>query len=309
MDYPVWKWTLIDPVFFPNLMIPSVVRAYGEFSKYFLPVRLINNLILDSFENNLSPEAKEYGHLVCFLCRQSEINLFNYLNIYHVNGLYGSEPFTLNDMVVPIEHFMEFYEIVKRTVRLRSTIDNNDNNKIVVIIPLVQESSKPKKLVNILPKPMPENQKSVEITHSKRAYTKRNSTNSNKESDKILFTPDELNIKNRKRSNSCSSPINQAQEVNLIRSKSFNNFKFFTNSNKSQNSNNKSNSQGRKKRKYTKHKNTKRLNTEVAIGKENDLPVYYCVKNKMKNMFLKNKEMIKLSSVGNNYDENSVISI
>ncbi|CAF0957459.1 unnamed protein product [Brachionus calyciflorus] len=120
MDNIDWKWTKIDPYLFDNVLVPMILRKDGE---YWICARIVNSLILDNFENNLSPEAREYGCLIGYLCNEEEIKLMNAINITFKN-IFGPGEFNENDMMVRYDKFLEFYNIVKRTVKLRDSGKN-----------------------------------------------------------------------------------------------------------------------------------------------------------------------------------------
>ncbi|CAF0971372.1 unnamed protein product [Brachionus calyciflorus] len=116
-----WKWTKIDACLFNDVLVPIIKRKDGH---YWICARIVNSLILDSFENNLSQEAKDYGSLVGLLCNQDEVKLLNAINLTFKN-LFGHEEFNQYDMMVRFDKFLEFYQIVKTTIRLRTTTTTN----------------------------------------------------------------------------------------------------------------------------------------------------------------------------------------
>ena len=115
-------WKVIDEKRFPDISLPYIERRNGV--KY-LSVRIIEATILSKFENNYSKEVIDFGNLLSESCYPSEAKLLNEINDYHVGKLYGDEPFSERDVVVKLDQFMQFYEILSRTCRLREDVNRN----------------------------------------------------------------------------------------------------------------------------------------------------------------------------------------
>ncbi len=116
---PVFQWHTVDPDNFPNVHIPYLVRNDSE--KH-MCVRIIEKLILSEYVE-LTPEVLELGHLKSVMLEAEEIAVLNDLNEQHMEGKYGPS-FTSEDQLVELEHFNEFYTVLKRTGTLRRNLNN-----------------------------------------------------------------------------------------------------------------------------------------------------------------------------------------
>jgi hypothetical protein len=119
-DLVKFKWVCPDESTFPELSIPCLFRSSNN-NNYFC-VRIIEQVLLSKFENMISDELKQFGNLNAYHCELNEINTLNEINDNHMNKEYGQEPFGTNDRLVECEHFYKFYEILKRTCRLKAGV-------------------------------------------------------------------------------------------------------------------------------------------------------------------------------------------
>lgn len=120
-----WKWITLDPELFPTVSVPCLLR--NDEALYYIPVRVIEKIILSHFENEYSQEARDFGQLSSFPCTFEEMNLLNDINDNHVDKLFGHEKFNESDIVVRLEQFLEFFKILKRTVALKPTLAHTRN--------------------------------------------------------------------------------------------------------------------------------------------------------------------------------------
>lgn len=117
-----WNWMTVDAELFPDISIPVIERpGCDEQDALVVSVRIIERTVLARFENQLSPEAIAYGRLACFECTRAECDELNQINELHVDGCYGPEKFNVeDDKLVRWQNFKEFFDILKRTCRLKS---------------------------------------------------------------------------------------------------------------------------------------------------------------------------------------------
>ncbi|CAF0989124.1 unnamed protein product [Brachionus calyciflorus] len=120
LPQPSFNYIYIDRAILGDISVPYIIRQNDPVQNY-VAVRIIEKMILSQFENTMSQEYKDFGILATYQCTQAEINLFNEINQNYVDGMYGNVPFTIqSDMLVSLEKFLKFYEIVKKTVPLKN---------------------------------------------------------------------------------------------------------------------------------------------------------------------------------------------
>ncbi len=195
-------WTVIDKIKFPSLSIPYLLK--NDDVKY-LSVRIIERTILSKYENNYSDEVKQFGSLNSELCTESDVVVLNEINDDHLNKEYGHEPFTIQDTLVQLKDFLEFYEILSRTCRTKDEIRLNNNLTNVTRIqqqpPQQQQQQPPQQPSHQQQQPPPSS--SISYLASNSIYQNQPHTSSSSSS---LNIPDFVF-----NSNSSSSIFNQSQ--------------------------------------------------------------------------------------------------
>ncbi|CAG5120240.1 unnamed protein product, partial [Candidula unifasciata] len=102
----IFGWETVD-----DTNIPCILRQ----QKKFVSVRIVERKLLSKYPNTFPDELGKKDPLVSYFITESEANLLNEINTTHCDFEYGHNPFTVKDLIVDLEEFVEFFNIVKKT--------------------------------------------------------------------------------------------------------------------------------------------------------------------------------------------------
>ncbi len=101
----IFGWSTVDGV-----SVPCLFRG----GKKFVSVRIVEQKLLSRYPSDYPEELKQRPPLLSQFITTSEAKLLNEINVEHCNYEFGTHPFTTKDLVVALEDFEEFYDIVKK---------------------------------------------------------------------------------------------------------------------------------------------------------------------------------------------------
>lgn len=102
----IFGWETVD-----DTSIPYILRRNNKF----VSVRIVERKLLSKYPNTFPDELGKKDPLVSYFITESEANLLNEINTTHCDFEYGHNPFTVKDLIVDLEDFVEFFKIVKKT--------------------------------------------------------------------------------------------------------------------------------------------------------------------------------------------------
>ena len=103
-----FSWTNIDGV-----KLPVVLRG----STAYLSVRIVENKLLSKFPNTYPKNVRDKPPLISHYVAPREANILNMINSQYMQSEFGDAPFTVKDLVVKMDDFVEFYSTVKTTFK------------------------------------------------------------------------------------------------------------------------------------------------------------------------------------------------
>ncbi|XP_033749411.1 uncharacterized protein LOC117334082 [Pecten maximus] len=110
IDYPSFKgmfgWTTIDGV-----NVPYIFRK----DRKFMSVRVVEQKLLSRYPNSYPDELGKHQPLTSYFITTHEAKLLNEINIVHCGGEFGQKEFNTKDLIVLLEDFSEFHNLVKKT--------------------------------------------------------------------------------------------------------------------------------------------------------------------------------------------------
>ena len=98
-------WTTIDEVSFPYLMRDD---------KKFVAVRMVEMKLLSKFPSTYPDELQSKPPLMSHYVNAKEAKLLNEINAEHCGMEFGRQSFNGRDLIVKLEDFIEFYNIVRK---------------------------------------------------------------------------------------------------------------------------------------------------------------------------------------------------
>ncbi|XP_060066486.1 uncharacterized protein LOC132546787 [Ylistrum balloti] len=110
IDYPSFKgmfgWTTIDGV-----NVPYIFRK----DRKFMSVRVVEQKLLSRYPNSYPDELGKHQPLTSYFITTHEAKLLNEINMEHCGGEFGQKEFNTKDLIVLLEDFSEFHNLVKKT--------------------------------------------------------------------------------------------------------------------------------------------------------------------------------------------------
>lgn len=110
IDYPSFKgmfgWTTIDGV-----NVPYIFRK----DRKFMSVRVVEQKLLSRYPNSYPDELGKHQPLTSYFITTHEAKLLNEINMVHCGGEFGQKEFNTKDLIVLLEDFSEFHNLVKKT--------------------------------------------------------------------------------------------------------------------------------------------------------------------------------------------------
>ena len=107
-SYKPFTWTTIDAVRFPIIL-------RGDCA--YLSVRIVENKLLSKFPNTYPKNVRDKPPLISHYVSPREANILNNINRDYLASEFGEVPFTVKDLVVKMDDFVEFYATVKSTFK------------------------------------------------------------------------------------------------------------------------------------------------------------------------------------------------
>ncbi|GFS12818.1 hypothetical protein ElyMa_001381200 [Elysia marginata] len=102
----IFGWETVD-----NTSIPYLLRR----GKKFVSVRIVERKLLSKYPNTFPDELGKKDPLVSHFITDAESKLLNEINTDHCDYEYGHNPFTTKDLIVDLDEFGDFFDIVKKT--------------------------------------------------------------------------------------------------------------------------------------------------------------------------------------------------
>jgi hypothetical protein len=84
--------------------------------RYFC-VRIVDEQVLSKYPPEFPPEVKQKGALHVIPCNRSDVATLNEINSFHLNYMYGRNPFSEKDNLVTYDDFMEFYNLLNASMK------------------------------------------------------------------------------------------------------------------------------------------------------------------------------------------------
>lgn len=85
--------------------------------------------VLKKFESYLSKDVYSCLKMKCWRMSSAECKLYNEINFYHCDGIYGNKPFSESDIVIKLEDACMFYKFLNtcyhKLLNIRSTDIHN----------------------------------------------------------------------------------------------------------------------------------------------------------------------------------------
>ena len=110
IDFPSFKgvfgWTVLD-----NVNVPYIFRK----DRKFVSVRIVEQKLLSRYPNSYPDELGKHQPLTSYFITEHEANLLNEINQIHCGGEFGTKQFNCKDLIVLLEDFSDFYNLVKKT--------------------------------------------------------------------------------------------------------------------------------------------------------------------------------------------------
>ena len=108
-----YSWTNIDAV-----KLPILLR--GETA--YLAVKMVETKLLSKYPNSYPKGVRERPPLSSHYVSPKEIHTLNMLNREFMDSVYGDCPFGVNDLIVKMDDFIEFYSTVKTSFQSKSNL-------------------------------------------------------------------------------------------------------------------------------------------------------------------------------------------
>jgi hypothetical protein len=84
--------------------------------RYFC-VRIVDEQVLSKYPPEFPTEVKQKGALHVIPCNRSDVATLNEINSFHLNYMYGRNPFSEKDNLVTYDDFMEFYNLLNTSMK------------------------------------------------------------------------------------------------------------------------------------------------------------------------------------------------
>ena len=97
-------WTEIQGISLPYLFRDG---------RHYISVRMVEMKILSQYPSNYPEELQNRPPLVSYFILPSEVKLLNEVNKDHCANQFGAQPFTTNDLIVELNHFLDFFKQVQ----------------------------------------------------------------------------------------------------------------------------------------------------------------------------------------------------
>ncbi|KAK3098761.1 hypothetical protein FSP39_022845 [Pinctada imbricata] len=105
----IFGWTTID-----GINVPYIFRK----EKRFVSVRVVEQKLLSRYPNSYPDELGKHQPLTSYFITGHEAKLLNEINLVHCGGEFGQKQFNTKDLIVLLEDFEDFYNLVKKTFPL-----------------------------------------------------------------------------------------------------------------------------------------------------------------------------------------------
>lgn len=102
----IFGWTTVDGV-----NVPYIFRK----DKQFVSVRIVEQKLLSKYPNSYPDELGKHQPLTSYFITGHEAKLLNEINTVHCGGEFGQKQFNSKDLIVLLEDFVDFYNLVKKT--------------------------------------------------------------------------------------------------------------------------------------------------------------------------------------------------
>ena len=138
----IFGWTTVDGV-----NVPYIFRK----DKQFVSVRIVEQKLLSKYPNSYPDELGKHQPLTSYFITGHEAKLLNEINTVHCGGEFGQKQFNSKDLIVLLEDFVDFYNLVKKTFPEAKQNELNGNSSMgppplqtmQVNVKQIEDSSKP----------------------------------------------------------------------------------------------------------------------------------------------------------------------
>ncbi|XP_061172928.1 uncharacterized protein LOC133182196 isoform X1 [Saccostrea echinata] len=118
----IFGWTTVDGV-----NVPYIFRK----DKQFVSVRIVEQKLLSKYPNSYPDELGKHQPLTSYFITVHEAKLLNEINSVHCGGEFGQKQFNSKDLIVLLEDFVDFYNLVKKTFPEAKQTESNANGSMV----------------------------------------------------------------------------------------------------------------------------------------------------------------------------------
>ena len=109
----IFGWTTVD-----GINVPYIFRK----EKKFVSVRVVEQKLLSRYPNSYPDELGKHQPLTSYFITVHEAKLLNEINLEHCGGEFGQKQFNTKDLIVLLEDFVDFYNLVKKTFPIEDKI-------------------------------------------------------------------------------------------------------------------------------------------------------------------------------------------
>lgn len=117
----IFGWTTVDGV-----NVPYIFRK----DKQFVSVRIVEQKLLSKYPNSYPDELGKHQPLTSYFITGHEAKLLNEINTVHCGGEFGQKQFNSKDLIVLLEDFVDFYNLVKKTFPEAKQNEMNGNTSM-----------------------------------------------------------------------------------------------------------------------------------------------------------------------------------
>ncbi|XP_048734184.1 uncharacterized protein LOC125650180 [Ostrea edulis] len=119
----IFGWTTVDGV-----NVPYIFRK----DKQFVSVRIVEQKLLSKYPNSYPDELGKHQPLTSYFITGHEAKLLNEINTVHCGGEFGQKLFNSKDLIVLLEDFVDFYNLVKKTFPEAKQGEHNGNSSVAL---------------------------------------------------------------------------------------------------------------------------------------------------------------------------------